>query len=178
MQWEQPPVDAGAADNHLAELAAFVKAQLGRGPAVLWTEYEPPARTLRGLMHTPEQAAAEVAAALGSLLGRASDALPVPVRDLRRASGRAALPALPADPARPGIEGDLLLLQCRRASDLLIHPAVGAATAAAARRAASRLRLRGGQSLLLPPGWSCTLDGRPAVHPLVLSLPPTGTPTT
>jgi hypothetical protein len=145
--WDTPTEGASTPGDSITELAAFVRAQLGRGPTVLWTEAEP-------VPAPADETVAALAAALGPRLGRAVRRVPALVR------GRA--PGAGAD-----TDGDVLLLQCRSASDVLLAGPPG-------RRPQVRMRLRAGQSLLMPGGWGYTLDARRAVRPLVLWLPAVG----
>ncbi|MEV7177021.1 hypothetical protein [Kitasatospora sp. NPDC093679] len=152
MHWGQEPESERAPGDRLTELAAFVRAQLGRGPALLWTERDSADGSGPPSDEEADTLAAALAPLLGPVLGRAPQPVPTAV------AGRSADPGQDTD-------SDVLLLQVRAAGDVALLP-----PAAAGRRPATRLRLRAGQSLLLPHGWGYRLDDRPELRPLVLRL--------
>ncbi|MFF2748427.1 hypothetical protein ACFVVA_23185 [Kitasatospora sp. NPDC058048] len=176
MQWGPDDEENEPADEsgYLRELAAFLSARSGGGPAVLWTDYEPPV--------TGDPSAAEAAAALATGL---STLLGVTVRTL---------PQDPADPhaaqMRQADSEELLVLQLSSVTDIL----VGAPTASAAstdaipgpigstgsssstastdaHRVPLAVRLRGGQALFVPRRSTCTLLPEPGSRHAVLRIP-------
>ncbi|MET7287847.1 hypothetical protein [Streptomyces sp. NPDC005573] len=149
MQWEQEPGGTTGHGDPMREVAGFIRAHLGRGPALLWTEYEPPV----GSDPAPQDAARALAHALRPLLDRT-------VRIASSAPGHDRGQGGPSGPAGH----DVLLLQRRAASDVLLARPSGPGSRSTA------VRLRGGQCLLLPRQWSYTLDRRTAVRPVVLHL--------
>ncbi|WP_330458449.1 hypothetical protein OIB37_17015 [Streptomyces sp. NBC_00820] len=151
MQWEQVPGEPSGPGDQMRELAGFIRAHLGRGPALLWTDYEPPV----GSDPAPQEVATALAHALRPLLDRT-------VRITSSAPGRER-----GQGGQPRPAGhDVLLLQRRAASDVLLAQPSNPGYRSTA------MRLRGGQCLLLPRQWSYTLDRRPAVRPVVLHLSP------
>ncbi|MFF2119204.1 hypothetical protein ACFVXH_17940 [Kitasatospora sp. NPDC058184] len=169
MQWgpddqENEPADEG---GYLLELAAFLSARTGGGPAVLWTDYEPP---VTGDPSTAEDTAA-LAAGLSALLG-------VTVR------------ALPQDPADPHAvqtrqaESELLVLQLSSVTEIMVDASTaptgttgtnpgptGSTAPTDAHRVPLAVRLRGGQALFVPCRSTCTLLPGPGSRHAVLQIP-------
>ncbi|GAA2988524.1 hypothetical protein GCM10010519_23120 [Streptomyces lactacystinicus] len=173
MQWgqddqENEPVDES---GYLRELAAFLSARSGGGPAVLWTDYEPP---VTGDPSTAEAAAA-LATGLSTLLG-------VTVR---------ILPQDPADPhaaqMRQAGSEELLVLQLSSVTDILVGApsastdtipgpigstgSTGSTASTDAHRVPLAVRLRGGQALFVPRRSTCTLLPEPGSRHAVLQIP-------
>ncbi|MFF4935247.1 hypothetical protein ACFY2H_41405 [Streptomyces griseofuscus] len=133
------PVDGlvglGAAEDHLREVALFVALHLGRAPGVLWPECDHPLLGDGG----DGAAGAERTDALA-----ASPDVTVLAAQIAATTGLAARPAPAGTP--PG--------------HLLVHQFAGAATwtvagpAGDGRDASLRYRLRAGEVLYVPDGWS------------------------
>lgn len=135
MQWGPPEQQPFDANGYLHELAAFLSARSGGGPAVLWTDHEP--STVEGPFAT--DSAAEFAARLSALLGRT-------VRVLSEGAGsQSAVRVRQA-------EADALVLQHSAATVVLAGaPAVQSdGRAGRAWQIPLAVRLLGGQVLFLP----------------------------
>ncbi|MGW7580134.1 hypothetical protein ACWGKU_04020 [Kitasatospora sp. NPDC054768] len=170
MQWGPDDQENEPADEsgYLRELAAFLSARSGGGPAVLWTDYEPP---VTGDPSTAEAAAA-LATGLSALLG-------VTVRSL---------PQGPADPhaaqMRQADSEELLVLQLSSVTDILVGAPtastastdtipgpIGSTASTDAHRVPLAVRLRGGQALFVPCRSTCTLLPEPGSRHAVLQIP-------
>ncbi|MFF7240949.1 hypothetical protein [Streptomyces collinus] len=144
-----PGLPVGPAGNHLRETAVFVGLHFGRAPGVLWPEHDHP------------------------LLGDGQDdaedrAVPPDVGLL--AAQVAAATGLAARPAATGVPH----------GHLLVHQVAGATTWTVAgagedgRDTSVRYRLRAGEVLYVPDGWSRTAEPTPAARWTVVVLCPDG----
>ncbi|GAA2139464.1 hypothetical protein GCM10009760_21790 [Kitasatospora kazusensis] len=168
MQWgptEREPFDE---NGYLRELAAFLSARSGGGPALLWTDYEPPAAD--GPFDADRVTG--LADRLGALLGRA-------VR---------AVPGGPDDPSAAQVRQDdaeTLVLQHSSALDVLVGtslegPVEGSAGRPVGRPARSRhapltVRLLAGQAVFLPRRSRYSLRPEPGSRHTVLQISTTTT---
>ncbi|MFG2563754.1 hypothetical protein [Streptomyces sp. NPDC048496] len=152
MQWGQEDQEHELAgeSEYLLELAAFLSARSGGGPAILWTDYEPPATDDPFMA----QDTATLAARLSALLNRTVRALPQDPED-------------PHTSPMGQAQSELVVLQLFSATDIL----VGAPTDSTdVHRVPLAVRLRGGQALFVPCRSTCTLRPEPGSRHAVLQI--------